>query len=132
MNVGSLDECSPFLGFSMYQWSRNFSWRIVIKEPLNECSWVSVKEFSCCLTRNKFIRKSAAELISTFMMLKLVNVFLFLCWTNERINIYSTYTVFVLSIFFSFLKKRLMIWCSSFFYFCFKNPKWNPFWLSFP
>lgn len=96
----------PFLGFSMYQWSRNFSWRTVINEPRKEWSWVSVKEFSCCLTLNRFIKKSAAELISTFMMFELVNVS---CFYVERISeeiFFDIFTVFLYFLFFLSLQKK--------------------------
>lgn len=117
----------PFRGFSMYQWLWNFSWRTVTSWLLNEWSWVSVKD-SCGRILSKFIKKSAALLISTFMMT--MYALSCLCSFNvERIKkiLYSLiFTELNLSVciyfffctFYFFLPKNLNrkkdFWCTSF------------------
>lgn len=112
---------APLRGFSMYQWLINFSWRTVTSWLLNEWSWLSVTD-SFWRTLSKFIKKSAAELISTFMMMT-VNVCslwitcVVLCWTNKNFSslkykIYSlnslyVFLFFLYFLFFTFQKKAL-------------------------
>lgn len=100
----------PFRGFSLYQWLLYFSSKTMTRDPRNECSWVSLKEFTCWRTRRRFIKKSAAEFTSTFMATNF-SLFFFL-------SFYSLFNLFRLELYF----KMKLFFCT-FYSFDFK-PKW--------
>lgn len=48
----------PLRGLLSYQWLLYFSSRTMMRDPRNECSWVSLSKLACWRTRNKFICNS--------------------------------------------------------------------------